>query len=112
MKYNSEQIMQGIINYADSEIMTKLPTAGKWVIGTAIGLATTKANEVVASIQNNAMVKALGIVDENGLIDVDTLTSAMKDSADRYGKISVEVPMIGKLSFSSADVETLRNYIV
>lgn len=112
MKYNADQIMQGIMNYADSEVINKLPTAGKWVVGTAIGLATTRANNVVDAIQTNAIAKAFGIVDENGLIDIDALMSAMKNSADRYGKISVEVPLIGKLSFSSADVDTLRNYIV
>lgn len=112
MRYNAEQIMQGIMNYIDSEVIVKLPTAGKWVVGTAIGIATTKAVNIVESIQSNAVIKAMDVVDENGLIDVDTVISSLKTSADRYGKITVELPMIGKLAFSSSDVEVLRNYIV
>lgn len=112
MKYNSEQILNGLISYADHEIIDKLPTSGKWVVGTAIGMMSNKAEVFVENIKANTIVQMLGIVDEDGMIDADTLISAMRSSADKYGKISVDVPLIGRLSFSSSDVDSLRSYIV
>lgn len=111
MKLNSEQVVQGLINYADNEIMNKLPSTGKWIMGTAIGLAAGKAHETIDALSENTIVKMLGVIDEDGLIDVDALIGAMKSSADRYGNLSVDVPMIGKLTFSSSDVDNLKIYM-
>lgn len=111
MSYSADQILNGLINYADHEVMDKLPTTGKWVMGTTIGLMTNKANTVIDNLRNNSIVKMLGIIDDDGNIDADALITALKSSADRYGKITVEVPLVGKLSFSSNDVESLRTYL-
>lgn len=112
MNYTVDQVMTGIINYADSEIMGKLPTSGKWIMGTAIGLATTKTNNIVDALRENTIAKMLGIIDDNGNVDVDALISAMRQAADKYGKVSFDVPMIGTMTFSSSDVDRLRTFIV
>lgn len=111
MKYNSDQVINGIIMYADNEVIGMLPTSGKWIMGTAIGLASNKAANMVEVLKDNAIVKMLDIVDNDGMIDVDTLISAMKNAADKYGKLTVDVPMIGKLTFNSSDIDRLKSYI-
>lgn len=111
MNCTAEQVINGLINYADNEVMGKLPTSGKWVAGTAIGIASQKASNVIDALRNNAVVKMLGIVDDEGCIDVDALISALKASADKYGRFSVSVPLIGNMTFSSSDVDSLKNYI-
>ena len=111
MMYNANQVINGLIKYADSEVMTKLPVSGKWIMGTAINLASDKINNVVETLANNSAAKMLGIVDENGNIDADALIEAMRASAEKYGKMTIEVPIIGKLTFSSADVDMLKTYI-
>lgn len=50
--YNADQVLNGLISYADSEIMGKLPTSGKWIMGTAIGLASNKAQTVINALIN------------------------------------------------------------
>lgn len=112
MKYNAEQIVNGIMRYADNEVMPKLPTAGKWVFGTAINLANNKVNNLIEGLQTNAIAKMLDIVDDNGNIDADALFQALKESADRYGVISIEVPLIGSMTFSTSDIDSIRGYIV
>lgn len=112
MTYSSDVVIQGIINYADNEIMNKLPTSGKWIVGTAMGLGSGKLIKVLDEVKDNKIVKMLDIVDENGNIDVDSLISAMKEAANKYGKMTVEIPMVGRLSFSSSDIDDLRRYIV
>lgn len=112
MNYTAEQVMNGLVNYADNEVMSKLPTSGKWIAGTMMGIATTKTGHLIDSLRDNTIVNMLGIIDENGLIDVDTLIEAMKLSADKYGKIMIDIPLVGKLGFTSDDVIKLRTFIV
>lgn len=112
MRYSSDQVVQGIINYADNEIINKLPIASKWILGTGIVLAANKVDKVVDSLRDNSVVKMFGLVDEDGMIEVDELMNAMKESADKYGKISFDVGMIGKMTFTSSDIDELRRYIV
>lgn len=111
MKYSADSLVRGLMDYADAEIMGKLPTSGKWVVGTAIGLANNKVTDVIEALRTNTIAHMLGIMDEDGMVDVDALIDAMKSSADKYGKLVVEVPLIGRLSFSSDDINNLRNFI-
>lgn len=111
MKLNAEQVIQGVVNYADNEVMAKLPTSGKWVVGTAMYIASNKAHNVVDTLSNNMIVKMLGVVDDDGMIDTDMLITAMKTAADKYGNLSVDVPMIGRLTFSSSDIDNLGLYM-
>lgn len=112
MKYTIERVMQGIIDYADAEVMGKLPTSGKWVMGTVIGMASHKARTVADSLKENPIISMLDIIDENDMIEVEDLLDALKTSADRYGNLTLEVPMVGRMTFTSSDVDHLRNYIV
>lgn len=111
MKYTADQIMRGLMNYADVEILNKLPMSGKWIMGAMFSLASTKLNNIVNAFRENTLVKMLGVVDEDGMIDIDDLLVAMKDSANKYGNITLEVPMVGNLTFSSYDLDKVKSYI-
>ena len=111
MKVDSNRLVNGLVNYADSEVINNLPTSGKWLMGTGLGIATTKVNDIVEMLNNNAIAKTMGIVDDEGMFDIDLIADNLKKSANRYGKMSIQIPLIGKLTFSEADVDSLRNYI-
>ena len=111
MKVEAQKLVNGIVNYADNEVINNLPTVGKWLLGTGIGIASTKANEIVDTLNNNAIVKALGIVDEDGLFDIDLIADHMRKSANRYGRMTIDIPMVGRLTFSEADIDSMKNYI-
>jgi len=50
---NQEQLVNGIIRYMDAEVMSVLPISGKWIAGTAVALASTKAGTVLNGLMNN-----------------------------------------------------------
>lgn len=109
--FTSEQIIEGLMKYADTEIIYKLPTTGKWVVGTAIVLASNKLPAVVEYIKSIPAAQMLGIVDEAGNIDADQILEALRKTADRYGSMTVTFPLVGSMTFSSDDVERLKTYI-
>lgn len=111
MNYSTEQVIKGLINYADNEVMVKLPMSGKWIMGTVIGVAANKTGNIINGLKSNSIINMLGIIDEDGNIDIDTLITSMKQSADRYGKLTVEIPLVGSMTFSSSDIDRLRSYI-
>lgn len=110
--YTVERVMQGLSNYIDAEVMDKLPSSGRFVMGTVMGMANGKAHTVVEQLKENPVVSMLGIVDESDHIDAEALIEAMRTSADKYGSIMLEVPLVGRLTFTSTDIDHLRSYIV
>lgn len=111
MKVSAEQIINGMTQYVDGEVIAKLPTMGKWVLGASIGVATHKINDIVHNLNDNTIVKMMGIVDDDGMYDLDIVADNLKHSAQKYGKMIIEVPLIGKLSFNDSDIDNLKMYI-
>lgn len=106
-----EELKNGILNYADNEVLTSLPTAGKWGIGTLLIIFSSKFDNVFNEAWSNPIIKAMGIFDDNGNIDEVILLNALEESAKKYGNLSIAIPVVGVLTFSSNDVIKLRSYI-
>jgi hypothetical protein len=53
----------------------------------------------------------LNIIDDTGLIDVETLYSEIKKQAERE-TINIDIPIIGVLSLNQNDIDKLYNYII
>lgn len=111
MKAEPQRVVNGVINYADNEIINSLPTTGKWLVGAGLGIMTAKMNELIDSLVSNPMIKMMGIVDDEGLFDVDLIMDNLKGSANKYGKMTVQIPLVGNLTFNENDIDSLRNYI-
>lgn len=111
MNHTPKEVINGLANYMDAEVMNKLPSSGKWIMGTVITLASSKAENAIDILSDNPIVQMLDLIDEDGNIDTDSLINAMKTSADKYGNMSVAVPMIGEMTFSSKDIDKLKQYI-
>ena len=107
-----DKIKQGVAAYLDSELMPQLPANGvqKLIAGTAMSLLIERSGAIAESYKDNQLVKMLGIMDENGNVDVDVLAEELKKNMPKEG-IKVEVPMIGALTFKKDDVEKLHEYI-
>jgi len=111
MKVDSNRLINGIIQYAENEVINNLPTTGKWLLGAGVGIAASRLEYIVNALNENALAKAMGIVDDDGMFDVDLMMNNLKRSANRYGKMTVDVPIVGKLTFNESDVDDLHRYI-
>lgn len=107
-----EQVVQGIGKYIVREI---LPTMNTWqqIMSTIVVDRYMKNSHVLKqSLMNNPMVKPLGIIDENGNVDVDGLINDIKNAMSERGNIEFTIPIIGcKYRFSPDDIERLRGTI-
>jgi hypothetical protein len=104
------KVIQGAVNYADAELIAPFNGSAKaWGIGIALGLAAKRADQVFAAIKNNAFLTSLGLV-EGEMIDIDAVYAEALKMA-RKGSATVNIPMIGAVTFKESDVESLYRYI-
>ena len=108
-----DKIEKGVANYLDGELMPQLQTNGleKVIVGTVASLAIRKSGTIIAGYQDNKLVQMLGIMDEKGDIDVDTLVEEVKKNMPKEG-VKVDVPILGTLTFHKEDVDKLYDYIM
>lgn len=107
------KIERGIASYLDAELMPQFSGNGieKVIAGTAVSLALRKTGAIIASYKDNNIVKMLGIMDDNGNVDIDTLSDELKKNIPKEG-VKVDVPMLGTMTFHKDDVDKLHDYIM
>lgn len=107
---NAVQITNGIVKYIDAEILAKIEGWQKWVVGVGASLAVGRAADIYNTVASHPVVKMLGVVDEQGGMDIEVLHKEFAKQAQK-GPITFSVPMIGPMTLNSSDVEKLYHYI-
>jgi hypothetical protein len=104
------QVQNGIARYLDAEITPQINGWQKWVFGAMAGTAISKTTNIFNSLKNHPFIAMLEIIDENDMIDIDTLHREFSKQAQK-GTITFAVPMIGPLTLNATDVDKLYQYI-
>jgi len=108
---NPSQIRTGIGNYLNSAIMPKLDNGRQFAVGMVYGLAGSKIEDIVRNMANMPAIKMLGVVHENGEIDIDAVYEAALNQIRAQGRLTLDVPMLGKWTFDEADIRDLYQAI-
>lgn len=104
------RVIQGIANYIEAEIVSKLAGSWKaWAFGGMAGIALSRADQLFQTIKNNPAMAALGLV-EGENVNVDLLYSELKKQAQK-GTATATLPIIGAVTFGPSDVDALFRYI-
>ena len=105
-----DQAMRGVAQYADNEIIPHLPTGKGIGAGIALALILDGGKNRILALKDHPAVKMMGIMDEEGNIDLDRLYNAARTRVDGK-KIPWDIPVIGELKFDVNDVDRLYKYI-
>lgn len=101
------RIKDGVMIYAQRHMMPLLDSKGQFMLGVGLGLISQRVETIVASLAGNEMIKALGIINGDQ-VDWDTLYMAALDQIKRQGKLTWDIPLIGRLSFDEGDLRDLH----
>lgn len=104
MKFH--QVETGLMKYIQEEIAAKAPSHLKFIIYAGTFLGTVKFEDMFEQYKDHPLIKALGVIHEDGDIDVDTLYVAMKKAIDKMGTFDY----MG-ITFDEEDVNSLYNHI-
>ena len=111
------QIKRGLANFIDGEIMNKIPggTVKKTLVGTFMGMYLHNIDKMVSNAHTSPFIVALGIIDVDGNIDIDTLMEEVKKNIPDTGlKIDIDVFgfHLGDMKLQRQDMESLRAHIL
>lgn len=99
-----QQFKRGVDIYFTSEVFPKLPESKKFMA--AFGLAL-----LIETLHNNETVKAMRLIRDDGMVDVERAYSAAK-SASNVARLMLEFPVIGAMSFDGTDIDRLYSAIM
>lgn len=111
MRYRFDKVIEGISRYLDGEIYSNMNDLQEIVARIAVGRVIENQDHIKSTLMNNGIIRTFGVIDTDGLVDIDSLTKELKREIERKGKLTISIPMFGKMTFNSNDVDVLRQYI-
>lgn len=105
-----DRLQRGIRAYVDNEMLPKMTGAQRWMTAVAVGVYTEKLPTVLEKAADSPAMKPLGIITPEG-VDVETAYKYLKPAA-QSGGATFNVPLLGSVTFTEADVEQLYRYIM
>jgi hypothetical protein len=111
MLYKFEKVVDGIAKYIDFEIYSGMNDLQEVMARIVIGRLIENEDAIKKSIVNNGVIRTFGFVDSEGMVDVDSLRADVKKEIERKGKLTISIPMFGKLTFVPEDVDVIYRYI-
>jgi hypothetical protein len=107
MNYKLETVIDGIARYIDREIYTGMNDLQELVARIAVGRMIDNTEAIRETLVNNGIIRTFGIIDAEGMVDLDTLARDVKKEIERKGKLVVTIPMFGKMTFTPDDVDAI-----
>ena len=111
MKYKFEKVVDGIVKWIDSEIYPKMTDVQELFARMFVGRLVMNSEGIKKSLEENGIVRTFGIIDSDGMVDVDALVADLKRELERKGKVCVYIPMFGKMTFVPSDLDGLYRHI-
>ena len=112
MKVKFETVVDGINRYIDKEIYVNLNDVQEFVARVIVGRMNNNSENIKKTLMTNGFAKTLGIVDSDGMVDVDMILADIRREIERQGSLQADIPMIGKLTFHADDVDVLHDEIM
>lgn len=81
---------------------------GRSVPGAAMALGNLDAS--LSALREHPAVKALGVFDEAGNVDIDKIYTCLKTEAAK-GPVTTNIPLIGNVTLNETDVDKLYTLI-
>jgi hypothetical protein len=105
------KVLNGLSQYIEAEIAAPFNgTLKAWGIRVAAGVLRERTAKILAALMQHPAAKALEIVDGE-MIDDELFFRLLADAA-RKGTATVDIMLIGPVTFGEHDVDALRRYVM
>lgn len=105
------KMLNGLATYIDRELAGQFNGSLKgWAISAAGGIISARAGQILTAAMSNPMLAGMGIVDGE-MIDEDLLYSQFSTAASK-GNATVNIPLLGPVTFTAKDVDAMHRYII
>ena len=105
------RVVDGLARYLNNNFYSKLNDWQEVLARIAVGRIIGNPEALKQSLMANGIVRTFAVMDSEGNVDLENLARDLKREIERKGKISVEVPMFGKMSFVASDIDEIYREI-
>lgn len=106
-----EQVLDGLARYLNKNFYANLNDWQEIVARLAIGRITGNPEALKQSLQANGIIRTFAIFDSEGNVDLEPIMRDLRKEIERKGKMTVEIPMFGKISFTGEDISEIYREI-
>jgi hypothetical protein len=102
-----------VSKFIDESVLAHYPATSmkRILMAGAVSLYLKQNEGVVDTITSNPLFTGLGVVYDNGMIDIDTVKDVLKSEVNKAGFMRLSLPMVGDIDFTTEDVDALYKYI-
>lgn len=111
MNYTIDNVINGISKYINAEIYSGMNDWQEFIARLAVGRVLNNMPQIKETIINNSFIKTFGIINAEGMVDVETLAKEIKNEIANKGKLTISLPMFGSMTFKPNDVDVLYRHI-
>lgn len=111
MKYEFEKVIDGLSKYINDEIYVGMNDLQEFAARIMVGRIINNRDNVKEMLINNGFIRTFGVMDAEGMVDVESLASDIKKEIARKEKITFNIPMFGRMTFKPSDVDMLYKNI-
>ena len=108
--YHYHQVIRGLVEFVDEELVSKMTGLNKWLFGTGAGIVASKGEHIFNSLKDIELMHTLELI-EGDNINVTCIYKELLRQAEK-GEIEIEIPMLGTIRLNHKDVEQLYRYII
>ena len=106
-----DQIKRGAARYVDEEFTAKLSGWQRWAVGAGAAMALENLEVSMSNLQKSPAVRAMGVLDEVGNVDLDRVYEAFKKQAQK-GPVTFQAPLLGAVTINEQDVDKIYTCIL
>lgn len=105
-----QAVKNGVQMYLEQELISRIAGWQKWAIGAALAMGLDKADDFYNWLKDNELVKMLHVIDEDGMIDIDSVYVKFLEQA-RKSPATFTMPLLGTMTLKENDVEKIYKCI-
>lgn len=105
------QVLDGLARYLNKNFYSNLNDFQEVIARIAVGRIIGNPESLKQSLSANPFVRTFAIFDSEGNVELEPIMRDLKKEIERKGKLSVEIPMFGKISFLPQDIDEIYREI-
>jgi hypothetical protein len=102
----SKFIDEGVLSHYAPTSMKRILLAG------AVSIYLKQGEKIIDTLTSNPIISTLGVVNNNGMVDIDTLKDVLKSQIQKAGFMRLTLPIVGNIDFTTEDVDLLHKLIL
>lgn len=106
-----EKVIDGLMRYLNKNLYANMNDWQEILARLAVGRIIGNPEELKKSLMGNGIVRTFAIMDSEGNVDLEPIMRDLKKEIERKGKLGIEIPMFGKLSFVASDIDEIYREI-